>query len=475
VFATRRRLIAAFAALLAAFLSVLVFQVIALRRLEMTFADMAEHEQQMALALQLEGAVREQFAHEARFAFGQHVDLVAYDDARARALQLSGTLDERADEAEAHALLGGIREASAELDAMFRGRVTPAAGTGDPFGRGDHVRSYALTALVERSVDDLFTVLQRENTAFRRELVALAGAALRWTTALLVAIPLFAVASVVYLSRSIARPLARLSEGAAAIAVGDLEARIDIDSPDEFGALAGQFNAMTLALAQHHRRLVESEKLAGIGRLASGVAHELNNPLQVMLGYLSLNRDLPDRRLAGQLAAIEEEAVRCRNIVQDLLELSRPMVAKEPVDLRALCEDIAGGLRVSIAPRTPRLSVDGAALTLGDGPRLRQAIVNLMRNAVEAAGPSGEVGVLVATAGEWVEVAVSDSGAGIAPETRARMFEPFFTTKPTGTGLGLAVSRAIALAHGGDIEVGDAPSGGAVFTLRLARAFQVRC
>jgi signal transduction histidine kinase len=156
--------------------------------------------------------------------------------------------------------------------------------------------------------------------------------------------------------------------------------------------------------------------------------------------------------------------------VAGLLELSRPTVTPVAVDLRGLCEDVASALRVAVEPRALRLSVEGAGLVLGDGPRLRQVIFNLVRNALEAARPAGEVKVLARTSGDSVEVAVSDSGPGIAAEARERLFEPFFTTKPTGTGLGLAVSRAIALAHGGDIDVRDGDSGGAVFTLRLPRA-----
>jgi two-component system, NtrC family, sensor kinase len=327
-----------------------------------------------------------------------------------------------------------------------------------------------LVSLIEANTDRIFGRLQGATTVLREQLVDLEGKGLRWSVALLVALPLFVAGAVFYLSRSIARPLAQLSEGAAALAGGDLDARIDIDSPDEFGALAAEFNAMTVALKQHQERLVESEKLAGIGRLAAGMAHELNNPLQVMLGYLSLNRDLPDRRLAEQLAATEAEALRCKEIIDGLRELARPTVTPAPVDLRHLCEDIAAGLRVSMQPATPRVFVDGSAVALGDGPKVRQVVFNLMKNAVEAAGPGGDVTVGLEGEGDRVEVAIRDSGPGVSAEARAQLFEPSFTTKPTGTGLGLAVSRAIARAHGGDIEVRNGEAGGATFTLRLPRA-----
>jgi signal transduction histidine kinase len=323
---------------------------------------------------------------------------------------------------------------------------------------------------IDRLVDDLIAGLQHRTSRGRDDLVALETAAVRWTAALLVAVPLFVAAAVLYLSRSVAKPLARLSEGAGALAAGDLDARIDIDTPDEFGALAGEFNAMTVALKEHQDRLVDAEKAAGIGRLAAGIAHELNNPLQVMLGYLSLNRDVPDARLARQLAAAEDEALRCKDIVAGLLELSRPAVDSTAVDLHALCEDVAAAVGVSLRPSTLHLSMEGGAIALGDRQKLRQVLFNLIRNAVEAAGPGGDVMVSLGASGGWAEVAVSDTGPGVPPETRARLFEPFFTTKAAGKGLGLAVSRAIAIAHGGDIEVRNNHPAGAVFTLRVPRA-----
>jgi signal transduction histidine kinase len=470
-FATRRRLIAVFSVVLAVFLSALALQLVALRRMEGTFEAMKAHEEEMRLALQLEDAVRDQYGHEIRFVTGDSA-LVEYEEARARVLELSRTLTERVDEPEAIAWMRQIRDASTELDRVFREEVAPSVNSGRSSSTALHAGSYPLVSLIEHNVDDLFELLQQRTSAYRRDLVELETAALRWTATLLIATPLFVAAAVFYLSRSVAMPLARLSEGAAAVAGGNLDARIEIHTPDEFGALAAEFNAMTVALKQNQMKLVESEKLAGIGRLAAGVANELNNPLQVMIGYLSFNRGVSDRRLAEHLEAIEAEALRCREIVDGLLELSRPSLAPAPVDLRELCDDVAAGLRVSMQARA-RLGVEGAGVACGDGPKLRQAIFNLMKNAVEATDACGNVEVRIASSDVGhVEVAVCDDGPGIVGEARARVFEPFFTTKAAGTGLGLAVSRAIALAHGGDIDVKNRDPGGAVFTLRLPRAAQ---
>jgi signal transduction histidine kinase len=111
--------------------------------------------------------------------------------------------------------------------------------------------------------------------------------------------------------------------------------------------------------------------------------------------------------------------------------------------------------------------VEGAASAPCHAAKLRQVLVNLVRNAAEAAGSGGRVGLRLAEAGGVAEVAVEDSGPGIAESERGRLFEPFFTTKPRGTGLGLAVSRAIARAHGGELLAGAAADGGARFALRL--------
>jgi two-component system NtrC family sensor kinase len=464
-FATRRRLIAAFSTVLAAFVCALAVQVVTLRRIEATCAAMGDQEEQMVVALQLEGAADE-YRHEAELAMAHGALLPAYEAAHARMRDLTSALRARVREPEAIAFAEEIREAHAKLDALIREAVAPEARRQAPVVSAAE-RAYPLIALVGRNADAIVARLHRAVSSSRRVIMDHERTELAWMATLLAVTPLFVAAAVFYLSRSVARPLAVLSEGAAALAGGDLTKRIEIASADEFGALAADFNAMTVALRQHQDRLVASEKLAGIGRLAAGVAHEINNPLQVIIGYLSMRRDVADRKLAEQLAAIEEEAMRCKTIVDGLLELSRPAARFEPVDLRGLCEDVAGSLRVAVKPLPLRLRVEGTAVALGDGPRLRQVLYNLMKNAVEASGPSGEVAVALAPSGHGVGIAVRDSGPGVPAAARARLFEPFFTTKPAGTGLGLAVSRAIALAHGGDIDVEASASGGAVFTLRL--------
>jgi len=239
----------------------------------------------------------------------------------------------------------------------------------------------------------------------------------------------------------------------------------------ELEELAHAWNRMTAALREHQARLVESEKLAGIGRLAAGVAHEINNPLGVILGYAKLLRKKADGAAAADLAVIEEETLRAKEIVDGLLDLSRPMPRRGGAGRPAA----ARGRRGAAARRGPpargrRRRRGGARHGAGPPEKLRQVLVNLVRNGAEAAGPGGRVAVRVEEGPGGVEVSVVDSGPGLDPEVRPRLFEPFFTTKPKGTGLGLAVSRAIARAHGGDLAADGATAGGARFALRLPAA-----
>jgi signal transduction histidine kinase len=287
---------------------------------------------------------------------------------------------------------------------------------------------------------------------------------------LLVGAPILAGVVAFTIGRSIARPLGRLREGASRLAAGDLDARIEIDSPDEFGDLARQWNGMTSALKDHQEKLVETEKLAGIGRLAAGVAHEINNPLGVILGYARLLRKRVDGVAQDDLRVIEEETLRCKEIVEGLLDLSRPLqAARERIDLRDVCDEVVARLGEARLLEGVAVAVQGSGLAEGHPSKVRQIVSNLVRNAAESAGPGGSVAVAVREDAAGVSVEVSDDGPGIDATARARLFEPFFTTKPQGTGLGLAVSRALARAHGGEVEAASLPGAGARFTFRLPR------
>jgi signal transduction histidine kinase len=219
--------------------------------------------------------------------------------------------------------------------------------------------------------------------------------------------------------------------------------------------------------------LVQSEKLASLGRLAAGVAHELNNPLGVILGYVRLLGRKAEGELRDELRIVEDEAQRCQFIVEGLLELARPIrVDDAVVDLRALCLETVDRLEESGAAEGVEFVVEGEAKTRGTEHRLRQVVLNLASNGARAAGPGGTVRLLLDDTDGVASLRIRDTGPGVPVDLRGRLFEPFFTTRAEGTGLGLAVSRAIARAHGGDLALEDTAPPGATFSLHLPRATQ---
>lgn len=223
-------------------------------------------------------------------------------------------------------------------------------------------------------------------------------------------------------------------------------------------------------LAQTQRALLERERLAAVGRLAAGVAHEVNNPAGVILGRAALMLDdaehLPAES-AEDLRVIVRQAERIRDITGALLRLGRPNRGERaPTDLAAVARSAVGLAVPEANARAVTVRVEGAAEALvADGAALEQVVYNLVRNAVQASPPNTIVEVRVA--GRCLTVA--DRGAGVDPAALPHLFEPFFTTKPLGegTGLGLAVAHGIVAEHGGTLTAENRPEGGALFTLGL--------
>ncbi len=471
--ATARRLLAGFGLLVLLFAATAGLTASGLGRIHASLTRARADEEGVRLALTLASAVREEYAHQAHtIILGNRSHLPLYAAAERRVLELAEALHARAQKRgarEEQAVIADIEEVNARLGALFRERIVPAVVANDrAYVQEEHARAQLLVSQIQ---DDVERLAASAAARIDRESAA-AAAVERRTYGLLLAMlfgaPLLAVLVVVAVGRSIAGPMARLRAGAERIGEGKLDTRITVTSQDEFGALASKLNAMAEALGHHQEKLVQSEKLAGVGRLAAGVAHEINNPLGVILGYLKLLRRRADRALDEDLAVVEEEAHRCQEIVSGLLDLSRPaLLARVPVSLRELCLAVESLLREAGVLASVSVRVEGAAAALASPGKLRQVVENLLRNAAEAAGPGGWVRVAIESADGFARLSVEDSGPGLSPTVRERLFEPFFTTRERGTGLGLAVSRAIARAHGGELTAGGAAGGGARFTLRL--------
>ncbi len=468
---TTRRLLLAFGALIALFAVASAVALAGMRDLDRTVAGIKQHAARVRLTLELSRAMRDRYAHVAHtIILGNASHVPMYERARARVLELSRELDGSVQSAKDRAAMQQIDAANATFDTLFLQGILPAVLRHDQATvDADHEQLLALVSHLEGLSDGLATRAWQEIERFDAHARRVHERTLALTVTLLASAILFAAGVGLYIGRSVARPVAVLEAGAAKLGAGDLKTRIPITRDDEFGHLATSFNDMASALAKHQEQLVQSERLAGIGRLAAGVAHEINNPLGVILGYTRLLLRQADEATAADLHVIEDEVLRAQEIVEGLLDLSRPMSGEDDVSLRELCEGISERLAETTALDGVEVKLSGEAHAPGNGRSLRQVVMNLVRNAAEAAGPGGEVEVTLSEDKSSAQLRVADSGPGIAPDARARLFEPFFTTKAAGTGLGLAVAHAIVRAHGGSIEVGGGTPGGAVFTVTLPK------
>jgi two-component system, NtrC family, sensor kinase len=323
----------------------------------------------------------------------------------------------------------------------------------------------------------------------------------RQTLFISLAAALFAVALAFAFARRLTAALERLTAAARALGEGKLDARVRLDGDDEVGTLARTFNAMgdelaksraeierwnreleqrvverTAQLKEAQAQLVQAQKLAALGQLGAGVAHEINNPLGGVIGHvqLLLAERAPDAGDYEALKHIEEGARRASEIVGNLLRFS--VQRKEPVrttvDLNKLVKDTLSLMETIIRDQKIALVLaldDKKPRARGDAGQIAQVLLNLAANARTAMPAGGELRVTTLARDGRAGFSVADGGKGIAPEIRERIFEPFFTTKDewNNVGLGLSVSYRIVEEHGGTIEVESEVGKGSTFTVWL--------
>jgi PAS domain S-box-containing protein len=236
-------------------------------------------------------------------------------------------------------------------------------------------------------------------------------------------------------------------------------------------------------LKRLEEQLIQAEKLAAMGQMLAGVAHELNNPLTAVLGVTELLRERPgvDESTKRQLELTHRQARRAARIVQNLLEFSRPASPqKKPLDLNSLVERTIQLHEHSL--RRNNIAVDfrpqhGLPGVIGDGNQLIQVFLNLITNAEQAireVRDNGRIQIRIAQHARRLSLTIQDDGPGIRPEALPRIFDPFYTTKRPGggTGLGLSICMSIVREHGGSIEADILPAGGAAFTVFLPAAIE---
>jgi two-component system NtrC family sensor kinase len=292
------------------------------------------------------------------------------------------------------------------------------------------------------------------------------------------------------LETKIMSPVYRLIKASQQVSEGNLSPEIDPISKDEIGVLQKTFRDMITSLKERDRRrreesetrLIQSEKQASIGRLAAGVAHEINNPLTGILTFtrILLRRDDMGDESRSHLEKIAESTVRVKKIVQGLLDFSRQIsLDKEQTDLNRLIRSILPSME-------NQALIKGVSIELSPGENLpmvtldrsqfQGVLINLIINAFDAMEPGGNVTISTGislsasdTGKRGVEITITDTGCGIPQENLDKLFEPFFTTKKVGhgTGLGLPVSYGIVQRHGGTIRVQSEVARGTIFTIWL--------
>lgn len=292
------------------------------------------------------------------------------------------------------------------------------------------------------------------------------------------------------ITRRIMAPVSHLIQASAEISRGNFTPDIGPISRDDIGQLQRKFLKMTTALkereesqkAQSEIRLIQSEKQASVGKLAAGVAHEINNPLTAVLTFTHMilrRTDLPGE-VRSDLETVASQTERVRRIVKSLLDFSRQSaLTPESLDVNSLIQESVKLLENQALIKGVSLSFRGAGdlpLFTLDHNQCQSVFINMIINALDATPSGGKISIQTRKASlenaKGVEIKITDTGTGIAPEHMDKLFDPFFTTKEVGkgTGLGLAVSAGIIQRHGGSISVHSKLGEGTVFTIWLPMA-----
>ena len=298
-------------------------------------------------------------------------------------------------------------------------------------------------------------------------------------------------AAATFLARRMTRPIHALTQGVAAVGRGDFSQRIEVASRDELGRLSAAFNDMTAQLARVRdleERLRRADRLAALGTMAAGIAHDIRNPLTSILIFsqlMSLHHDDPDVRQKFD-RVVPRELERVQGVIEDMMELARPAALNlEPTNLNEvltqaleLYEEQAATQGVKVAREfDPDLPFCNA-----DRKRLHRCFSNLLANAIQAMPKGGDLAVHTSLVSDvhaaaspaagapsdtMIRVTIADTGQGIPPDHLSRIFDPFYTTKEKGLGLGTAITHRIVEDHKGSIDVQSQVGLGTTFTIHL--------
>lgn len=288
-----------------------------------------------------------------------------------------------------------------------------------------------------------------------------------------------------FLASGILKPINRLVCASKRLAKGDLTQRVKLTSKDEIGELAEAFNFMASSIKERdeqlkvraQQKIQESERLASLGRLSAGIAHEINNPLGAILIYSNLLLEESEQQDSRRenLKKIVRESIRCKEIVKGLLDFARKAEPKkEPANINEILERVLSLVEKQVLFQNIRITrtlQPQLPMVMIDKTQIQQVFMNIILNAAEAMQGIGSltIGTQLLEDGQSVEIEFTDTGCGISKENMKRLFEPFFTTKEEvgGIGLGLAISYGIIKNHGGNIEVKSNVGQSTTFLIKL--------
>jgi signal transduction histidine kinase len=293
------------------------------------------------------------------------------------------------------------------------------------------------------------------------------------------------------LARRMARPIQAMMQGVAAIARGDFGHRIEVISHDELGQLSAAFNDMSTQLArvrELEERLRRADRLAALGTMAAGIAHDIRNPLTSILIFsqlMSLHHDDPDVREKFN-RVVPRELERVQAVIEDMMELARPAAMhREPVNLNELITQVLELYESQAAAQSIKIEREyerELPFCMADRKRLHRCFSNIVSNAIQAMPNGGDLTLRTHQVGTMlfpnsglpdphsepaIQVTVSDTGQGIPADRLSRIFDPFFTTKEKGMGLGMAITHRIIEDHKGMIDVQSEVGLGTTFTIHL--------
>ncbi len=276
-----------------------------------------------------------------------------------------------------------------------------------------------------------------------------------------------------FFGRQLLVPIRALQRGTQALAAGRLDSRVEIRTSDEFRALGDAFNTMADRLVELQENVKRQERQAMFGRIAAGLVHDLSHPVQNLGNStrLLIRDDIDEESRRSLLVTIERELETLKRFMEDLRNIVRPRPVEHfPVDVNISVAEIVDPMRAEGERNGVALEATYAQEPLiveGDRFALGRVYRNLIANAIQATEQGGRVVVATARVGDHVEISVTDTGSGIAPERLPVIFEDFVTTKRRGLGLGLAISKRIVEQLGGTIVVSSELGRGTAFTVRL--------